>query len=61
MTTESGEVTRRCPKCGRPMKLIHSIPAVNGLPPLGTFRCCVCSEISTERIDHHQEQQRELA
>jgi hypothetical protein len=43
--------TRPCPTCARAMKLIDSVPAMDGLPETRTFRCFGCSEVIAEAVD----------
>jgi hypothetical protein len=43
--------TRPCPTCARAMKLIDSVPAMDGLPEAHTFRCFGCNEVIAEAVD----------
>jgi tripartite-type tricarboxylate transporter receptor subunit TctC len=39
-----------CPRCGRSMKLVHTIPKLGGIPELLIFSCQTCGEVETREV-----------
>jgi DNA-directed RNA polymerase subunit RPC12/RpoP len=37
-----------CPNCGKPMRLVRSVPKIGALPELRTYNCSSCGETVTE-------------
>ncbi|MBX9840496.1 MAG: hypothetical protein K2Z80_01680 [Xanthobacteraceae bacterium] len=35
----------KCPRCGRPMRLIGGMPQTTNLPRLDSYRCEACNEV----------------
>ncbi len=40
--------TPSCPNCGKPMRLVRTIPGIGGLPELYTFSCRECGTAVTQ-------------
>ena len=39
-----------CPNCGHPMRLVHAVPKLGGLPALRSLRCYFCNEVATVAV-----------
>jgi hypothetical protein len=40
-----------CPHCREPMKLVHTIPRLGGLPEIFVFYCARCKHAETEMLE----------
>jgi hypothetical protein len=48
---EDDEPPPFCPRCQRPMRLMHIVPRLGGQPELRAFLCRPCNEAVTQAIE----------